>query len=279
MRIQLLSDLHLECEPDFMPRPAKDIDVLILAGDIGSYQDGSLLTGNDFGLSRFSPLESDAPWPRVLYIPGNHEFDSLDYEKTYTHLRHTCESLGIEWLESEIITIGSVRFIGSTLWSDFESLAHQERNMTAQMRALEKAYRAANFYLQKHTTFKNEAPMLAEDIRELGLASQSWLQKALETPFDGTTIAVTHFAPTLKSADPRYGLTPGTAGFCNALDHLLPLAQIWLHGHLHCTNDYVVAGHLNGRPWECRVAANPRGYADKAEQQAFQDAFVIEVED
>lgn len=120
--------------------------------------------------------------------------------------------------------------------------------------------------------------MLAEDIRALGLASQSWLQTALETPFDGTTIAVTHFAPTLKSADPRYGLTPGTAGFCNALDHLLPFAQIWLHGHLHCANDYVVKGDLNGRAWTCRVVTNPRGYADKDEQQSFQDPFVIEID-
>lgn len=277
MRIQLLSDLHLECEPDLMPQAAANIDVLVLAGDIGSYQAGSLLKGDDFGLTRFSPLRSDSPWPRVLYLPGNHEFDSLDYEKTYAHLRDTCTRLGIDWLESEIITIGPIRFIGSTLWSDFESLARQESTMTLQMRALEKAYRAANFYLQKHTTYRNGEPMLAEDIRQLGLTAQAWLKSALETPFNGTTIAVTHFAPILESADPRYGLTPGTAGFCNALDHLLPLAKLWLHGHLHCTNDYIVNGHQNGRDWSCRVSANPRGYADKQEQRSFQEAFVIEV--
>jgi predicted phosphodiesterase len=279
MRIQLLSDLHLECEPDFMPRAADDTDVLVLAGDIGSYQDGSLLTGDDFGLSRFSPLKPAAPWKRVLYIPGNHEFDSLDYASTYAKLRDTCHSLGIEWLESEIIKIGSVRFIGSTLWTDFESLARQEHTMTSQMRALEKAYRAANFYLEKHTTFHNGLPMLAEDIRALGQASQVWLENALAVPFDGTTIAVTHFAPTLRSADPRYGLTPGTAGFCNALDHLLPYAQYWLHGHLHCPNDYLTKGKLNGRAWSCRIIANPRGYADKAEQASFQNPFVLEIED
>ena len=260
-----------------MPSAAADIDVLVLAGDIGSYQEGSLLTGNDFGLRRFSPLNPEAPWRRVLYIPGNHEFDSLDYVSTYADLRKTCALLGIEWLESEIITIGSVRFIGSTLWTDFESLARQEHNMTSQMRALEKAYRAANFYLEKHTTFQNGLPMLAEDIRALGQVSQTWLQRALAIPFDGITIAVTHFAPSLKSADPRYGLTPGTAGFCNALDHLLPFAQFWLHGHLHCPNDYLVEGNLNGQDWSCRVMANPRGYGDKAEQLSFLDHFVLEI--
>lgn len=277
MRIQLVSDLHLELYPDFVPLAAKDVDILVLAGDIGSYQDGSLLTGDDFGLSRFSPLHSGSPWPRVLYLPGNHEFDALDFDRTYAHLRETCELLGIEWLEQEVITIGSVRFVGTTLWSDFESLARDEPNMTRQMQALEKAYRAANFYLQKHTALRDGIPMLAPEIREVSLACQSWLQNALETPFSGTTVAVTHFAPTLKSADPRYGLSPGTAGFCNALDHLLPLAQVWLHGHLHCANDYIVDGHLEGEPWSCRIAANPLGYADKNEQAAFREAFVIEI--
>jgi hypothetical protein len=75
-------------------------------------------------------------------------------------------------------------------------------------------------------------------------------------------VVITHFAPSLKSADPRYGLTPGTAGFCNALDHLLPKANVWVHGHLHCAHDYVHEG--------CRVVANPLGYARKNEQLAFE---------
>ena len=66
--------------------------------------------------------------------------------------------------------------------------------------------------------------MLAEGWREMSLADQRWLRAALETPFEGTTVAVTHFAPSLRSADPRYGLVPGTAGFCNSMDDFLPLA-------------------------------------------------------
>ena len=96
-------------------------------------------------------------------------------------------------------------------------------------------------------------------------------------PFDGTTIAVTHFAPSLLSADPRYGLTPGTAGFCNALDDLLPLADVWMHGHLHCMNDYVVKGEQEDQPWACRVVANPLGYLSKGEQEAFREHLIIEV--
>jgi len=173
--------------------------------------------------------------------------------------------------------VGTVRFVGTTLWSDFDALASAEPTVTKQMQAREKAYRAANFYLRKYTTLRDGVPVLAEGIRELSLECQTWLRQALATPFDGTTVAVTHFAPSLRSADPRYGLTPGTAGFCNAMDDLLPSAQLWMHGHLHCANDYVATGVADGKPFSCRVVANTLGYRSKGEQAAFREGFVIEL--
>jgi predicted phosphodiesterase len=277
MRIQLFSDLHLERYPDFQPQLAPDVDVVVLAGDIGSYQPGSRLKTDDFGLERFSPLRLGSSGPKVLFVPGNHEFDSLEFDETYLRLRETCDRLGISWLDREVVTLGRVRFVGTTLWSDFDALAASQSNVTRQMQARTKAYRAANYYLSKNTTLKLGQPLLAEGIREMSLECQAWLRDALSVPFDGATIAVTHFAPSLLSADPRYGLTPGTAGFCNALDELFPLANVWMHGHLHCMNDYVVKGEKDGRAWACRVVANPLGYLSKGEQAAFRENLIIEV--
>ena len=277
MRIQLLSDLHLERAPGWQPTPLPGIDVLVLAGDIGSYQTGSWLTGDDYGLGRFSPRTPGAPWKRVLYLPGNHEFDSQEYDQAYAGLRAVCDGLGIEWLERETIVIGRVRFVGVTLWADFDALAASEKSLALQLRQREKAFRAANYYLRKYSTLKNAQPVLAEGWREMSLSDQAWLRAALQTPFDGTTVAVTHFAPSLRSADPRYGLVPGTAGFCNAMDDFLPLADLWLHGHLHCCNDYVVRGVQEGQEWSCRVVANPLGYVAKGEQADFRENLVIEI--
>ncbi len=277
MRLQLISDVHLERCPDFVATAAPDVDVLVLAGDVGSYQAGSHLSGTDFGLGRFSPLAPGAPWSRVLYVPGNHEYDGLDYDLTYARLRTTCERLGITWLEHEVLELDKVRFIGSTLWSDFDAFAGAEVSLTRQLQLRQKAYRAADYYLRKNTTLRGGAPMLAQDIRELSLAAQDWLGQVLRQPYDGSTVVVTHFAPSLRSADARYGLSPGTAGFCNALDELLPYAQLWLHGHLHCANDYVVQGKTGGRAFACRVVANPLGYASKNEQGAFRPELVIEL--
>jgi Calcineurin-like phosphoesterase len=278
MRLQLLSDLHLERYPQFKAQAAPDADVLILAGDIGSYQAGSRLDTDDFGLGQFSPLRPDSPWRTVLFIPGNHEYDGLEYASTHERLRAICAQLGIIWLERAVHTIGDVRFVGTTLWSNFDAFAAEEANLTRQLQQREKAYRAANFYLRKNTTLLNGEPMLAEAMRELALSCQDWLRAALAEPFEGRTVVVTHFAPSLLSADPRYGLTPGTAGFCNGLDELLRHAQLWVHGHLHCPVDYLKRGQHEGQPWQCRVAANPRGYFSKGEQATFVEQFVIDLD-
>jgi predicted phosphodiesterase len=265
MNLQLLSDLHLEANPGFSAEPAPGADLLVLAGDIGSYQkrrDGSVMAEPDWGLRRFSPLPQYAGWPvPVLFVPGNHEYDALDWDAGHAGLRATCDRLGIAWLERECLLIDGVRFIGSTLWSDYDALEQAAHTTTQRLRAREKAFRAANFYLVKMAAQRQGRLFDAQSMRELGLQCQHWLRNALSEPFDGTTVVVTHFAPTLASADPRYGLNPGTAGFCNALDELLPLAQLWLHGHLHCPQDRVENG--------CRVVANPLGYLSKNEQAGF----------
>lgn len=315
MQIQLLSDLHLETHPHFQARPAPGADLLVLAGDIGSYQYGSLLPDADFGLVRFSPRHG---WPvPVLFVPGNHEYDALDFDATHERLRETCARLGIHWLEREVLPVTdrdgrAFRFVGTTLWSDFDALADAPANskrkpaarrgtprpsasgtpaaqptapcaagpdspLTRLLQARERAFRAANFYLRTTGSTRHGQPWLAAQVREQALACQQWLREALAQPFDGSTVVITHFAPSLQSADPRYGLTPGTAGFCNALDDLLAHATLWLHGHLHAPSDYCVRGERDGAAWQCRVVANPLGYARKNEQAAFRDGWCVTV--
>lgn len=283
MDLQLLSDLHLEANPDFLPTPAPGAGLLVLAGDIGSYQvrrDGSVMAEPDWGLQRFSPLGRYAGWPvPVLFVPGNHEYDALDIDETHHRLRATCDRLGIQWLERETIHIAGVRLLGTTLWSDYDALGDTATAaragrlatdpLTHRLRQREKAFRAANFYLGKMASQRHGRLFDAEAMRALALDCQHWLREALAQPFEGPTVVVTHFAPTLHSADPRYGLSPGTAGFCNALDDLLPQADLWLHGHLHCPQDLQV-----GR---CRIVANPLGYASKDEQAGFLPTLQIRV--
>lgn len=280
MKIQLLSDLHLEANWAWQAQAAPEADLLVLAGDIGSYQAGTRLSDVNFGLTRFSPRYG---WPcPVIFVPGNHEYDGLDFEQAHDLMQTACERLGIIWLERQVSIWRKtdkqpVRIIGTTLWTDFDAFAprpiqgrgaNQDKRKSA-LSARDKAFRAANHYLRKTGTRLRGEAMLAEQVRAQGLLCQTWLAHALQEPFDGKTVVVTHFAPSLQSADPRYGLTPGTAGFCNTLDHLMPLASHWLHGHLHTANHYRHQG--------CEVLANPLGFASKGEQDRFNPLMCINI--
>jgi hypothetical protein len=86
--------------------------------------------------------------------------------------------------------------------------------------------RAANYFMRIQRSTLHGEPFDASAVRREALACRAWLASELART-DGdwdATVAVTHFGPSFRSADPRFGAQPGTASFCNADDDLLPLA-------------------------------------------------------
>jgi hypothetical protein len=256
MRLQLLSDLHLETEA-FEPTPAPEAELLVIAGDIDSTWAG---------------LEKFRDWPvPALFVAGNHEFDGREITQTWPALRDRCAALGIRLLECESLVVPDtngkrIRFVATVRWSDFDLFGAAQR---------ERAMRAGSYFVKVMRSTRNGAPFDAEAVRAESLACRDWLQKELAQPRAGwdATVVVTHFGPSFRSADPRYGSQPGTASFCNADDDLLPFANLWLHGHLHCQHDYL-APHANGAT---RVVCNSRGHVRKGEAAGHRPHLVLEV--
>jgi hypothetical protein len=256
MRLQLLSDLHLETE-SFEPQPAPGAELLVLAGDIDSTW-GSLARFRD--------------WPvPVIVVAGNHEFDGRELDEAWPALRQRCNELGLRLIERESLVITDragkrVRFVGTVRWCDFDVFGPAKRN---------KALRAGSYFMRVMRSTHHGEVFGAEAVREEGLACRAWLKEELARTNDGwdATVAVTHFAPSLRSADPRYGQQPGTASFCNADDDLLPFADLWIHGHLHCRHDYRVP-HANG---STRVVCNARGHAIRDEAVGYDGQLVLEI--
>ena len=258
MKLQLLSDLHLETE-SFCPAPAPGAELLVLAGDIDSTWAG---------------YERFADWPvPVLVVAGNHEFDGRDIDAALAGLRALCRRLGFVFLEREehLFTAASgqrARILGSTRWSDFDLFGAPQRA---------RAERAAEYFLRQMGSTRNGRPFDAAAVRAEALGCRAWLEDALAVPARGRwdhTLVVTHFGPSLRSADPRYGRQPGTASFCNDDEALIPRADLWLHGHLHCRHDYTV-NRPGQRP--ARVLCNPRGLADKGEDVGHEPLLLVEL--
>jgi len=258
MRLQVLSDLHLESET-FEAVPAPGAELLVLAGDIDRHWEG---------------LRPFANWPTpVLFVAGNHEFDGRDVDAAQIELRAHCDSLGIRMLQRDTVVLTDdrgrrIRFCGTVRWCDFNLFG------TA---GLARAIRAGGYFQRVMGAVREGRPFDAEAVRVLGLECRAWLERVLEEPSSGRwdkTVVRTHFAPSLRSADPRYGPQPTTASFCNADDDLITRADLWVHGHLHCRHDYIVE-RFGQAP--SRVVCQARGLAGKGEPEGFDPQRIFEV--
>jgi hypothetical protein len=257
MRLQLLSDLHLETEA-FVPTPAPGAELLVLAGDVDSSWRG---------------LEAFTGWPvPIVFVPGNHEYDGRDLDEARAGLRALSSRLGLHMLDDETLVLRDaqgrrVRFVGSTRWSDFDLFGPAGR---------ERALRAGSYFQRVMGASIQGQPFDAPAVREQALRCRAWLEATLAEPAEvDATVVITHFAPSLRSADPRYGRQPGTASFCNDDEALLPLATLWLHGHLHCQHDYRFE-HAGG---STRVVCNARGHERKGEARRFEPQLLLDVFD
>lgn len=174
--------------------------------------------------------------------------------------------------------LGGVRFLGSTLWTDYGLYAHGERDLVLE------AMRTAEARLSDHNNIWMVPPgpeiisrtFSPRDALEMHKASVKFLDAAMAEPFDGPTVVVTHHAPHPMSVSPRFAGDAMTPAFVSDLSSLIDRGQprLWVHGHTHASFDYAIK-HMDSL-WDTRVICNPRGYGD-GENPAFDWGLVIDV--
>jgi predicted phosphodiesterase len=235
MKIQIASDLHLEFLQSLFPgerliSPAHGADILVLAGDIANATEA---------------IELFKDWPvPVLYVAGNHEFYGSAIEQVRADLRDAASGTSITFLDNDTADFGGVRFLGTTLWTDYKL----ELNRT-QRHLMENA----ELRIRDHFTIKcGGRPFTAERALAEHELSRAWLNRELTKPYEGKTVVISHHGPHPLSVHPRYVGEALNAAFVSNLSELLPKADLWIHGHVHDSFDY--------RLGRCRVVANPRGY-------------------
>ena len=241
-----------------MISPAHGADLLVLAGDIGSGTQA---------------IDFFQDWPvPVLLLAGNHEFYGHSIEQMRIDLHRAAQGTSITFLDNDVVDFGGVRFLGTTLWTDYRL----ELNRT-QHQLMEQAELSINDH--RRIACQEGRFTAAKALAEHELA-RGWLESELNWPYDGKTVVISHHGPHPLSVHPRYAGDPVNAAFVSDLSELLPKADLWLHGHVHDSFDYTVGS--------CRVVANPLGYPRNArsvarakelvfENKGFQWACVIEV--
>jgi predicted phosphodiesterase len=254
MRLQILSDLHLSVGG--LDHPRTSADVVVLAGDIAR------------------PKEAVA-WARgfdqaVLYVPGNHEFYGGSIDGTLAELRALCAGTNVMLLDRDEILVGGVRFLGTTLWTDFRL----EDAGPARDESIRQAQSLIRDFSRIRLSEDASDPFSPADSAALFDAQAAWLEQRLARPHAGATVVITHHAPSPLSIHPRFLGSPVNAAFVSAASHLLDArrVQLWIHGHTHDSFDRVENG--------TRVLCNPRGYAKDgvAENAHFDPVLTLDID-
>jgi hypothetical protein len=145
----------------------------------------------------------------VIYVPGNHEFYGYDIDLTAELEAAAPENITV--LSDDVLVLDGVRFLGSTLWTDFKLHGEGEAWL-----ARERARRSMNDFVRIRNGGHRFRP---EDSVVLHEASRTWLVRQLEQPFDGPTVVITHHLPALKSIAPRYASDPLNPAFASRLEN------------------------------------------------------------
>lgn len=273
MKLLLLSDLHLELRELSLPATL-DFDVAVLAGDI--HWPGACLHE---WLARTPAMQRARA---VVVVNGNHEYFERELQQEGRELQRAAQAAAsppVHRLDCGELRLDGLRFLGCTLWTDFElridtpdgPCSDRDRGMAAAARLMAD-YRAIAW---SHAPGAPPRPLTPHDTLRLHRQQRQWLQHRLAEPFSGTTVVVTHHGPHRRSLAPRFaGDWVSTAYLSELPDSFFEVPALWVHGHTHSSHDYRV-GH-------CRVVCNPRGYQTDAmplpENAAFDPSKVLQLD-
>jgi len=254
MKVQIFSDLHADVAK---PRPitvAPNIDAVVVTGDTCEGAERGFIR-----LRRIVPMQIP-----IIAVLGNHEFYRRCWSEELAQARAAAPLYGVHLLENDLVTLGGVRFIGASLWTDYALFG---------MHNLPQAMLAAGLGLNDHKRIKwSKEPwrrFRPQEALLLHNRSRVFIETTLASPFDGATVVVTHHAPHPGSIHSRYKSDLLTAAYVSDLTAVIEVGRpdLWVHGHVHESFDY--------RAGATRVVCNPHGYG--TENRHFDPALVVEI--
>ena len=243
MKIQFLSDVHLEFG-DFK-LPETDADVIVLAGDIHPG-----VVGIEWAL--------ESTTKPVIYVLGNHEFYHYDYKKNLAACRKLAKGSHVHVLERNSVVLNGVRFLGCSLWTDYNLYGQADAHSQLAELGMNDYYMISN----------GDDNIEASFIAGIHKKSVNWLLK--QRSHSEPLVVVSHHAPTERSLHQEPDQDPLLAAYASELSPLIQKLdpKLWIHGHLHFNSDYFVGS--------TRVMANPRGYTHRLNAD-FNPTLVVEI--
>lgn len=259
MRLRLfpISDLHLERRrPEAIPRPSRAFDVLVCAGD--------LYEGHpELGLAALTEIAGGRP---IVLVPGNHEHyaptgDPRSAPQLLAALETEVARLNGAGADIRLLqggastTIAGVRFLGTTLWSDWSLAGRWIADAGPERPDDPVAYAAARMTdpvtgsREFRGAIRNGDGSIwsPADAMAAHAGERADLMAALEIPHAGATVCVTHHPAGTAAAD-AFRDAPGVPWWLPAfyastvLDDLPDAVRpdLWVSGHFHAGHDFQI---------------------------------------
>lgn len=275
--IREVSDLHLDWDieqfhknrnlraevkhdMDLLWYPMKKDDDLdttyVIAGDI--WLDGRFIHRLDSsGESWISKISRQFKY--VVLVLGNHDYWGCHLSEEPTKLKRLISDQGLAnvfLLEKDVVVLDQVKFVGSTLWTDYNR--HDPFvMMTAESRAMNyKDYR----FIKAGAGYRK---VKAQDLYIAHQTAKSFIfRNATRDYSEQKVVVVTHMSPSYQSVKDQYRQPHwqdlNYLYYSDLENQIFDDGQeidFWFHGHMHHTKSYHI-GHTN-------VILNSRGYANE----------------
>lgn len=269
MRAWIISDIHFSLM-DFLQGRRLDVpdaDICICAGDIAN----NIIRSVDLLLNEI------APHMPVVVTLGNYDYYGSSIDLALQYARQRTLATNVHILENQIFEKDDLRILGATLWTDFAIKAHDAGDLPLEERRTFAATICRQHITDFHTIYRSDLRgpgqggfITPSETYARHKASVAFIRRELAKPFDGTTMVLTHHAPSIRSLDPRFKGHVTNAGFASDLSAVLNKGRpdFWVHGHIHRFTDYIQGG--------TRVLNNPQGYLAERNDSGFRPGFVIE---
>jgi len=237
-----MSDLHLEFTQgkfDFMVESPDDSEtVLILAGDIGI----AVLPNTYIDFIKYCCER----YREVIMIMGNHEHYKGNISLTYHTIDfETCQIENFSLLENETIVIDRTLFVCCTLWTNM--------NNNDPICILDAGSYMNDYREIGKGTSHVKMRLIPQDTINIHNESKQMIFDEL-SKFEGNKVVVTHHCPSFQSIHDRLKTNKLNGAYATELsnDILTASPNLWIHGHSHTSQDYMIG--------DTRIVSNPRGY-------------------
>lgn len=257
MKVQIFSDLHLDVGRVKPISVAKDVDIVIVPGDVC---EGAIAAFQ--ALRRI--VQTHVP---IVMVLGNHEFYRSFISEELEEAKARAGHFNITLLADSTAIINGVRFVGCTLWTDYRIFgdANQAAVMATCARGMND-HRLIGWQKRPWLRFRPQEAAFLHN------RSRTFLRETLSNRFDGPSVVVSHHGAHWNSVHPAFREDPLTAAFVSDLSAEIETYRpsMWVHGHVHCSFDYRI-----GRDFT-RVVCNAHGYGD--ENPNFDSNFIVDID-